>query len=166
MEFNYNFKYRKNAEFQEDQKYHYLSHGIVRWAFAKKDQRGRFYAFRRSGCVPVYLDTVLTYPFGMEEVIKMLDLLPETHDEIDWDKRPHFYVPSIPASDCSTAIFSKDAFHNWKHEFILRYREYPELRKAKLNDNVFEVINRVFCDAQSAYVEGKGAWLGKAGTTE
>lgn len=71
MKVQYNFEYRK--DFVEDEVYHYVywPSSIVMWARAKRDPRnGRFYAWRQptgrypgeNGCVPVYLDTVLTCP--------------------------------------------------------------------------------------------------------
>jgi hypothetical protein len=58
------FRYREVSEFVEGKRYYYLMDGRIEYADAKKSEKGgRFYAYKpkwKGGCVPVYLDTVMT----------------------------------------------------------------------------------------------------------
>lgn len=110
-------------------------------------------------------------------LVAQLDL-PNTRDEVDWNNRKEYQIPSLDAGDANSIVNDKEFFtgkqfttrvgkvvkqDGYVKQFAKKFGEMPAFA---INGRNIEVLNPAFQEWKQQYIQGKGDTLNQLGTTE
>ena len=84
------------------------------------------------------------------------DKLPDTREDLDWNN--YIQLPSLPASDVRSNLYSKKEVDEWITKFKAKYNEQPRFVETKLG---IDVANSDFQEDKLSYERMKSSELEK-----